>query len=66
MFSLTTRITLIASIDFSVLSITYLLKLPAISTNVFLGKFVSADKFYIAVLSSKSIYNIPTSTNIFT
>ena len=50
MFSYSTGITSIASIDFSVPSITYLNKLPA-STNiyVFLGKFVSADKFYIAV-----------------
>ena len=50
MFSTTTKITSIASIDFSALSITYLKKLPASTIiNVFLGKFVSADKFYIAV-----------------
>ena len=49
MFS-TTKITSIASIDFSALSITYLKKLPASTyNNVFLGKFVSADNFYIAV-----------------
>ena len=67
MFSTSTSITSIASIDFSVPSITYLKKLPAsTNTNVFLGKFVSADKFYIAVYYSKRIYNIPTSTDIFT
>ena len=66
MFSKTTYITSIASIDFSVPSITYLRKLPAITSTVLLGKFVSADKFYIAVYYSKSIYNIPPSTEIFT
>ena len=49
MFSKTTYITSIASIDFSVPSITYLRKLPAITSTVLLGKFLSADKFYIAV-----------------
>ena len=60
MFSTTTKITSIASIDFSALSITYLKKLPAaITTDVYLGKFVSADKFYIAVYYSQRIFNIP-------
>ena len=50
MFSTTTKITSIASIDFSFPSITYLKKLPAsTNTSVYLGKFVSGDKFYIAV-----------------
>ena len=50
MFSTTTFITSIASIDFSIPSITYLEKLPAITgTPVYIGKFVSADKFYIGV-----------------
>ena len=49
MYSTTTFITSIASIDFSVPSITYFTKLPAINVIVKLGKFVSADKFYIAV-----------------
>ena len=66
MFSTTTKITSIASIDFSVPSITYLKKLPAINTDVYLGKFVSADKFYIAVGYSTSIFNIATSTTIST
>ena len=66
MFSTTTKITSIASIDFSALSITYLKKLPAITTSVYLGKFVSADKFYIAVGYSTSIFNIATSTTIST
>ena len=66
MFSTTTKITSIASIDFSVPSITYLKKLPAINTDVYLGKFVSADKFYIAVCDSTSIFNIATSTTITT
>ena len=59
MISTTTKITSIASIDFSVPSITYLKKLPAITTDVYLGKFVSADKFYIAVYYSQRIFNIP-------
>ena len=67
MISTTTKITSIASIDFSVPSITYLKKLPAsTNNNVFLGKFVSADKFYIAVCDSTSIFNIATSTTITT
>lgn len=67
MFNTTTKITSIASIDFSVPSITYLKKLPASTyNNVFLGKFVSADKFYIVVYYSTSIFKIPTSTTIST
>ena len=66
MFSTTTKITSIASIDFSALSITYLKKLPAITTSVYLGKFVSADKFYIAVYYSYGIFNIATSIPLFT
>ena len=66
MISTTTKITSIASIDFSVPSITYLKKLPAITTDVYLGKFVFADKFYIAVGYSTSIFNIATSTPITT
>lgn len=53
MFSTTTFITSIASINFSVPSITYLRILPALSINinVSLGTFVSANKFYIGVRS---------------
>ena len=54
MFSTNTYITSIASIDFSVPSITYLNKLPVMTSygstvSVNLGKFVTADKFYILV-----------------
>ena len=66
MWSTSTLKTSIASIDFSALSITYLKKLPAINTDVYLGKFVSDDKFYIAVKYSNSIFNIATSTPIST
>lgn len=51
MFSTTTFITSIASINFSVPSITYLRILPALSIDVSLGTFVSANKFYIGVRS---------------
>ena len=67
MFSTSTSITSIASIDFSVPSITYLKKLPAsTTTSVNLGKFVSGDKFYIAVYYSYGIFNIATSIPLFT
>ena len=64
MFSTATFITSIASIDFNLLSITYLMKLPSMDQWVFLGKFVSADKFYIALYTSTVIWNISTPTTI--
>ena len=64
MYSTATFITSIASIDFNLSLITYLKKLPANSDDLYLGKFVSANKFYIAVYCTTFIKNISTSTTI--